>query len=262
MTRHLDPGGPIAAPPDAPPWLRVETAAGRPDLWDLVNDEGRFEDLWPEYNRHGNHAGRYFGALVPTHAHLQLLYVDDRTGQVIARGRTIPFRWDGTLADLPPGIDVAGVRAVTETLPPTALSALAAEVDPSYQASGLSALLLVSMRDVARRHGLGPLVAPVRPNRKDRYPLMPIDRYADWRRDDGLLFDPWMRTHERVGGRILRCEPRSLEITAPVADWEQWTDLEIPEDGTYVIPGGLAPLDVTDGIGTYFEPNVWMLHDV
>ena len=83
-----------------------------------------------------------------------------------------------------------------------------------------------------------------------------------WRRDDGLLFDPWLRTHERLGGTILRCEPRSLEITAPAADWERWVGMRFPKEGRYVFPGGLAPLDVSDGAGRYFEPNVWMLHEV
>ena len=247
-------------PPDGPPWLTVVTAEERPDLWELVSAQRLFDGVWPEYNHHGNHTGRYFGALVPEHAQFQVLFIDDRSGRVAARGRTIPFRWDGTLGDLPAGIDAMGIRAVTEAAPPTALSALAAEVDPSYQGSRLSALLIASMRAVAQGRGLAPLLAPVRPRWKDRYPLTPIAHYAEWRRDDGLPFDPWLRTHERLGGKFLRGEPRSLEITAPVADWEGWTGLWFPEGGTYVFPGGLAPLKVADGTGTYFEPNVWVLH--
>jgi GNAT superfamily N-acetyltransferase len=34
------------------------------------------------------------------------------------------------------------------------------------------------------------------------------------------------------------------------------------EDGTYVVPGMLAPLEVRDGIGTHNEPNVWMRHEL
>jgi len=34
------------------------------------------------------------------------------------------------------------------------------------------------------------LVAPVRPTLRHRYPLTPIERYAEWRLGDGLLFDP------------------------------------------------------------------------
>ena len=36
--------------------------------------------------------------------------------------------------------------------------------------------------------------------------------------------------------------------------------MQFPADGTYVVPGGLAPLDVRAGIGVHTEPNVWMRH--
>ena len=51
--------------------------------------------------------------------------------------------------------------------------------------------------------------APFRPSWKERYPLVPIERYAAWRRADGLLFDPWMRVHERLGASVLKAEPVS-----------------------------------------------------
>jgi GNAT superfamily N-acetyltransferase len=248
-------------PTNAPEWLQVVTGEDRPELWELVQSQCLFDGVWPEYNHHGNHTGRYFGALMPAYADLQVLFIDQRSDRVVARGRTIPFRWGGTLEDLPAGIDATGIRAITESAAPTALSALAAEVDPSYQRSGLSGLLIQSMAAVARTHGLSPLLAPVRPSWKDRYPLTPIGRYSEWRRDDRLPFDPWLRTHERLGGRVLRCEQRSLEITASVGDWERWTGVWFPENGIYVFPGGLAPLNVFDRTGTYFEPNVWMIHE-
>lgn len=250
------------APGEMPSWLEVVTAEERPDLWARARDEDFFGGVWPEYNHHGNHTGRYFGVLYPRHAGLQILFADRRSGDLVARGRTIPFRWDGTLEDLPTGIDAVGLRAVSEPDRPTALSALAAEINPAYQGGGLSALVVAAMGAAARRHGLAPLVAPVRPSWKDRYPLTPVERYARWRRPDGFPLDPWMRVHTRLGARILRPEPRSLEITAPVGDWEAWTGMAFPEDGVYVFPGGLAPLDVTAGTGSYWEPNVWMRHDV
>lgn len=118
------------------------------------------------------------------------------------------------------------------------------------------------MAAVARTAGLSPLVEPLRPTWKERYPLISIEEYASWRREDGLPFDPWIRLHVRMGARILRSEPRSLEIAAPVADWEAWTGLRLPTDGAYVFPHGLAPLVVSGGLGWYFEPNVWVLHPV
>jgi hypothetical protein len=118
------------------------------------------------------------------------------------------------------------------------------------------------MADLARDAGLKSLVAPARPSWKDRYPLIPIEEYATWRREDDLLFDPWMRVHERLGGRSLRAEPRSMRITGSVADWETWTGMEFPADGDYVFHGGLAHLNVHDDVGQYWEPNVWMLHSL
>ena len=180
---------------------------------------------------HGNHTARYFGAIYPRHAHLQALLVDDRTGDLAGRARTIPFAWDGTLADLPAGIDSMGLRAVDGPGVANTLSALAGEVLPTYQGGGLSKVIIEVMAAMARSSGLAPLVAPVRPNQKHLYPLTPIERYVAWQRSDGLPFDPWLRVHARLGGKVVRCEPRSMEITAPVQEWEAWTGMAFPEDG-------------------------------
>jgi hypothetical protein len=243
-----------------PDWIAVVTAAERPDLWARVEEDGRFDRVWPEYNRHGDHAGTYFGTLIPRHAHLQVLVLDRWSEEVIARGRTIPFAWDGTLADLPRGIDALGARALEHPESPTSLSALAAEVLPRRQGQGVSRVIIAAMAALAGGHQLAPLVAPVRPSWKERYPRVPIEHYVGWRRDDGLPFDPWIRVHARLGGQLLRPEPRSLEITAPVARWEAWTATRFPGDGDHTFPGGLAPLEVRGGVGHYWEPNVWVLH--
>lgn len=240
--------------------LEVVTAQERPDLWQRARTV--FRATWPEYNLHGNRTEEYFSELVPRFAKLQLLLYDAETDSLVGRGRMIPFRWDGSLEDLPAGIDAVGLRAVSDDAPPTAVSALAAEVDSTRQGQGLSQLIIQAMAAVTREAGLRPLVAPVRPSVKDRYPLIPIEEYGQWRRPDGLPFDPWMRVHARLGATILRGEPRSMEITAPVADWEQWTGMELPQPGEYVFPGGLAPVTVADGVGRYWEPNVWMQHPV
>jgi hypothetical protein len=236
----------------------IITAEERPDLWERAGTAMRA--TWPEYNLHGNRSGEYFGELILRFAAFQFMLYDAAADAVVGRGRTIPFRWDGTLEDLPAGIDAAGLRAVSDPAPPTVLCALAAEVDGERQQQGLSRLIIESMGAVARRHGLRPLLAPVRPSLKDRYPLIPIEQYAQWRRGDGLPFDPWMRVHARLGATVLRAEPRSMEIAAPVADWERWLGMDLPYPGDYVFPGGLAPLTVAGGEGRYWEPNVWMLH--
>jgi hypothetical protein len=78
-----------------------------------------------------------------------------------------------------------------------------AMIPRARQGGGLSRLALEAMSDIAREHDLEALIAPVRPSWKERYPLTPIERYATWRRDDGLLFDG-----SRTYGCGTRCRRR------------------------------------------------------
>jgi len=122
--------------------------------------------------------------------------------------------------------------------------------------------MIEAMGAIARRHGLGDLIAPLRPTWKERYPLTPIQRYATWTREDGLPFDPWVRVHTRMGARIGPTIPHSLHITGSVAEWETWTQMPFPESGEYVFPAGLAPvrIDREQDLGEYWEPNIWLIH--
>jgi hypothetical protein len=183
--------------------------------------------------------------------------------EILARARSIPVRWDGALEDLPDGIDGAIARGFDEA-DANVLCALLIAVPRSQQSRGMSRIALEGMVEIARRHGLTSLIAPVRPSWKDRYPLQAIERYAYWTRGDGMPFDPWMRVHTRLGGEILKPEPRSLRITGTVAEWEEWTEVQFPESGDYVFPQGLAPvsIDREEDAGRYWEPNVWMCHSV
>jgi hypothetical protein len=170
-------------------------------------------------------------------------------------------RWDGSVEDLPAGIDGAIARGFDEG-DANVLCALVIMVPRSEQSRGISRLAVEGMIEIARRHGLGAVIAPVRPNWKERYPLVPIERYAMWTREDGLPFDPWMRVHTRLGAGVLKPEPQSLHITGRVADWEEWVGMPFPETGDYVFPQGLATvrIDREADRGEYWEPNVWMRH--
>lgn len=224
------------------------------------------DEVWPEYNNHGEVMVQHFGRVEPELPEFQMLLVNEDKDEVVARARTIPVRWDGTASGLPEGIEAAlvdGLKLRDEGGTPDALCALAAEVRPDRQGQGLSAEILKSMRACAGRDGLSRgLIAPVRPSWKERYPITPIERYAAWTRPDGLPLDPWMRVHARLGAHVLKTAPRSLKITGTVSEWESWVDMEFPESGTYVFPRGLSTveIDVEIDLGTYFEPNVWMHH--
>jgi GNAT superfamily N-acetyltransferase len=240
----------------------VLTWAERPDL---AERGPRSEDVWPEYNRHGDVFDDWWSPLLEELPEFQFALYDDASDAVLAEAHTGPLAWDGDDAALPGGIDDALERVISARRAGSAvdtLCAFAAEVDPSARERGLAADLLRGMSELAGRHRLRRLIAPVRPSWKERYPLAPIERYVTWRRGDGQLLDPWMRLHERLGARVATPLPRSMRITGSVSDWEEWTGLALPESGSYVFPHGLAPLavDCAADSGTYWEPNVWMIH--
>ena len=62
--------------------------------------------------------------------------------------------------------------------------------------------------------------------------------------------------------RFSRRSPESMILEAPVADWEEWTEMRFPGDGAYVVPGMLATFEVRGGLGRHVEPNVWLRHSV
>jgi GNAT superfamily N-acetyltransferase len=240
--------------------VRAFTAAERRDLYDRASEI----EAWPEYQHHGDVLNRYWRRLHDERADFQFALVDEESGDVVAQGHSIPVVWDGTAEGLPAGVDGQIAAGFEPTEAPTALGALAIEIDPGQRGRGLSRTMIEAMAEIGRRHGLADLIAPVRPSWKERYPVTPIERYAAWTREDGLPFDPWMRVHARLGAEILKPEPESLRITGTVAEWEAWTEMPFPESGEYVFPHGLAPLTVDRDadLGAYWEPNVWMRHRI
>lgn len=242
------------------PWrwvTREEAPAGLPGIPTL--------DVWPEYNVHGDVVQPLWGRLVRDLAAFQSVCWDTATGAVLAQAFAVPCWWDRSEEGLGSGLDET-MRSAFDRFdrgePPNALCAVAAEVAPAGRGRGLAAATLEQMTQVAARHGLAHLIAPVRPSLKEHYPITPIEEYVTWRRDDGMLFDPWMRVHERLGASMGPALPRSMRITATVAEWEGWTGLALPASGIYTFPRGLAPLQVDREADRawYWEPNVWFVH--
>jgi GNAT superfamily N-acetyltransferase len=228
------------------------------DRRDLLERRDLSEQTFPEFMHHNEPGGKWWGSLYDRFPAFQLALLDG--DDLVAEGHSLPLAWDGSLTDLPPGWDAAFERGMTSAREPTALSALAISVRPQRQGEGLAARMLEAFRAAARAEGLRDLIAPVRPTWKERYPLTPIERYMRWRRPDGTHFDPWLRLHERLGGKIIAAAPASMLIDAPVAEWEEWTGMRFPDEGLYVFPGALAPLEVRDGVGRHVEPNAWVRH--
>lgn len=244
--------------------VRLFTLAERPDLATQI--AGLERQVWPRFivDGHEEVGERFWPRLCGEFPDFQIA-VCDETDRLVAVGNSIPFAWDGTDAGLPTGwntVLAAGFEARARGLAPTALSALAASVSPAVQRQGISSQLLRAMKALAAERGLDGMVAPVRPPVKARYPLTPMERYIRWTRADGLPFDPWIRTHCRLGARIVGVAHRSMVTRGTVAEWETWTDLRFPETGEYIVPGAMVPIhiDLERDLGLYEEPNCWVVH--
>ncbi len=245
-----------------PPGYRLVRITDEPELWRPANR--MCSSSWPEFMLHDPVTDRCWHHLIDDWPAFQLVLVDE-AGTVAAAAQAAPLSWDGSDAGLPDGWDDQFERSVadlTADRAPNTLGAIQVSVAPERRGQALSGTMVEAMRRVGIDAGLGALIACVRPTEKVRYPLLPIETYAAWRRHDGLPFDPWLRVHARAGARIVRASPRSMTIAGSVAEWQEWTGLRFPASGTYIVEGALAPveIDLESGRGVYYDPNVWMVH--
>ena len=182
------------------------------------------------------------------------------------------------------------------TQSPNTLSALSITVREDRRSLGLAEQLISAMKQTARKESLRLLIAPLRPTRKTEYPWTPIGDYLDWTLENKtpaspshptfhhlpVPFDPWLRKHIRLGGRIAKIASTSMVVQGGITDWCDWVGRGVwhnalrqariadakaePADSglcVYVpLPGGLVPLKiyVPEAVGVYIEPNVWLYH--
>lgn len=245
--------------------IHSRTLAERPDLTDASQQV--IADGWPAFVLASPGAAAHWPRVLTEFADYQVVLVDERGDAVAGTGHSLPLVWDGTVEGLPTGWDAALERAIDDHdqgRAPTATVGLSVTVAGDYRGRGLSREVVDGLREAATAHGLEALVIPVRPNLKSAYPLTDIDRYLSWTVSDGAPFDPWLRVHWRLGGKIVGACPESMRIGGTVADWEGWTGMLFPDSGPYVVPGALVPvhIDRERDRGLYVEPNVWVYHDL
>jgi GNAT superfamily N-acetyltransferase len=241
---------------------RVELTSAT--AWSDAQMDELFAEGFPPFITADLEVKRYIGRVRDAFPHLDIMLVS-AAGEPVATGWGVPIRWNEDVDDLPSSFaDVLG-RAVALLDAEEAADTFVicgGVVHPSCKGTGLAAELVRSLIAHAATHGLGKVVAPLRPTRKHLYPLVGIDEYATWARRDGQPLDPWLRLHLRVGARVIALAPAAQTMTGSVRQWEEWTGLELPAAGDYVIPGGLSTLrvDRDADLGTYTEPNIWVRH--
>ena len=239
------------------------------DLADYRDQAGDISEAsWPEFMLHDEIANENWHELFDRFSDYQFAMLDKESNRMAAMGNSLPFCWEGDITDLPEGgWDWVFLQAIEDNksrVKPNMQSAIQIAIHPDYRSQGLSTLMVKAMRGIAKSKGYKNLVAPVRPSQKSKYPLTSIDDYIEWTNEAGLPFDPWLRVHARVGGKIVKPCHQAMTIRGTRLDWESWTGLQFPQSGSYYIPGALNPMtmDIEKDEGIYVEPNVWMVHDI
>ena len=237
----------------------IVTLAEQPSLIETVNQIHR--EAWPQFLLHDQVWQRYWGRLLAEFGEYQLVLLEG--DKVIGAAHGIPLKWVGALEDVPSGWDSAverGFRDKEGSVNPTAVIGLSLVILPDYQGRNLSRMLLSTLHDLAKRKEMRDVLVPVRPTMKSKYPKMPMGDYLSKLMRDGLPFDPWVRTHVKLGAKFLNIAHQSMVVTGTVAEWEEWTGKKFRKSGEHLVPGALVPvyIDRKKDQGIYEEPNIWV----
>lgn len=188
-----------------------------------------------------------------------LWVVGVRDGRIVATADGCRVRWDGRPEHLPPSwTDV--LRNAPHAAASRWASALGTSILPSARGGRLGERMLAALAARAQMLNMHGMLAPVRPAARAQYPHLPVSTYARMRLADGRHVDPWLRAHERSGARIIGWAERSMDVSAPVEDWERWLGYPLPAEGRLLIDGAIGWLRLSDGIGRLSEDSVWVLH--
>lgn len=217
-------------------------------------------EVWNPFNweARGGAGTDYFPEL-----HL-LAFVDGKMAGTIDG---CPMHWDGDPDNLPGGGWTEMVRAAHlfragkgRTDEPNWVGAIGTSILPEYSGQGLSKDLLLALRAEVAARGYEGMAAPVRPVFRPKAPWATISEYALLRLPDGRHFDPWVRVHEDIGGKIEGVAPLSAMFQGSREEWEKWTGIKLPGDGLFALPETIGPLEMSGGVGTLREESLWLVH--
>jgi hypothetical protein len=218
------------------------------------------QSIWPDYQRLDRDTILKLYTHYPMHQ-----WLAHYNGEVVTIINSLPVAFNQSLNELPQeGLNWVLLH-LDSSIPVTKtnyLAAVSATVKQSHQGLGLSKLLLKRLKASAHEAQYKALIVPARPSEKEKYPLISMEDYLQWKRKDNTSFDPWLRTHEQLGGKIAHSCNQSRFIKASIEQWEQWIGYSLPQTGQYLIQAGLNPISINKekDVGIYIEPNVWVVY--
>jgi hypothetical protein len=222
--------------------------------------------VWPEFMLQSEIADAWWAKLFEWFPQYQVIAVEN--GEVVGGANCLPLSWNKPFNELPDeGWDWMmeyGCRGYENGDEPNTVSGIQIIVKKDRQGEGWSTKILEAVKVRVKAAGFQSLIIPIRPSQKHRYPLITMDDYAMWTREDGQPFDPWIRIHKRAGGTIESVCHKAMDIRGTAGQWKAWTGIEMKQKGEYVIPFALNPVsyDPETDSGVYIEPNIWISYEL
>lgn len=243
----------------------VATCAEHPELFDA--SVALENETWDELSfldfTNAHHA--YYDDLLERFPEYHLCMVELGSGELVATGMCVPLRVADD-ARLPrEGWDwIVDTAFAQKGMGTNTIGALSISVPHQHRHRGLARDMINTMRALAVMNNCARVIAPVRPSAKCLHPYVPMDQYINWTDERGRVYDPWLRSHVAVGGKVTGVCDRSMVVEQPIDFWKPWTKSTLDQDGSVPFNGALVPLDVdlAAGVGRYIEPNVWVAHNV
>lgn len=237
--------------------MTVEKLSDNENLIDAINK--LHSEPWPTFLSFDSIVEKYWRRIYKKYPEYQLLF--RVKAEYVGVGNCAPIYWNENNDGLPSGFDEAVKIIIDNKKKPNTLCGLAIVVSRKHLGKGISKKIVHEMKRIAKSNGFSNLIIPVRPTLKSRYPTISMENYIKWERNS-LPFDPWLRVHLKIGGKILKIADRSMIVKGTVSDWQEWTGMFFGESNKYIIPGALNPININlrDNLGEYIEPNIWVLH--
>lgn len=224
-------------------------------------------NVWPDYILADKVNQLYWEKIYEVFADYQFYLLEGDT--VVGNGNCIPLHLtEEELQDLPDGgWDWALEKSILDFnngLKPNTLCALQIGLNKEYQGKGISKQLIGFMKSIAISTNKKAFILPIRPNLKTNFPLIPMEEYIQWKNNEGLPYDSWVRTHVKGGASVVKVCKQSMHVEGTIKEWESWTGLTFQSSGQYILPVLLNPIDISieQNKGIYIEPNVWMQYEL
>jgi hypothetical protein len=239
------------------PNLEVARFRDRPDAVEEI--EAAVAGAFPQFFLFDTIWNDVFPRVMEAFADLQLVVMAD--GRPAGMVNSVPFHWDGTIANLPLGEHDVMERSLREQatgVEPNTLCGIQAVLTPEFVGTGFVTDFLKAVAGATP--GFTHVISAIRPTLKELYPTFSIEEYMQWTTPSGEVFDPWIRVQQRRGADLLGVCHDSIVMDGTVAQWEQWCEMSFPVSGSYVLAGGQSPLtiDLDRDAGRYSEAHVWM----